>query len=320
LLSDPKLNPTENTMSIAETTPVVSKWAWPRFTNERTKRSIPAVLWALHEMGGEVADPQSGRVPAKIVAKAQELGWPVHPGTNTSMLFAELENGRYGRCLYRETNGKRTFLVRLLLTDEEMPPKPHAIKTYKVDKVKPESVFASAPPIEPDPEPEPEQPTPAPKPVPDDPNVTLAVAPEPEPEVVAPTISPLVGVDAGIDPIDLLFDIQRLSMTAVVALATTAGTPDINPDNSDERDAERARLATTLEENNRLRRKLNEATETLVAKSKEIEALRKALAIAQNNLRAVQDAANAAPNRERALANLRNTQKFMSEKPRAGVV
>lgn len=293
-------------MSVAEAPQPIRRWQWPAGTHEKSMQTVPAILWTLHELGGEIHDKRTGFALSKLVSEAERMGWPVHPGTNMSQMLANLEDGRYGRIIERETNGRKTYTIRLLLSEAELPPRPNKVKSYPVESVPKKSVFAAKVKS-------------ATETVEEEVDRLKAMleadtAPESEtPELVVPSIPPLMVVSD--DPMDLLLQIQQLSMTAVMALATSIGTPVPSPDNSAERDAERARLATTLEENNRLRRKLNEATETLVSKTKQCEALQKALALANNNLATIQNAANQAPDRERKLANLRGVERLMQQPP-----
>jgi hypothetical protein len=292
-------------------------WRWALYTRAETMQSIPAFLWALKDIGGVVEDKQGGRAPAKIVAHAKEMDTPLHPRTTPGAMLRELERGAYAGAIKRVKGEKRTYRVELMLTDEQMPPRPQPVKTTKVEPdrtpVKVKATSDPAPsPVGPVPDPK----TPPPGPRPDDPNVKpeLAVVPSDAPLVpVEPALPPIVAVPAS-DPLNALLEIQGLAMQAVLGLAQQMG-QGVDPQDAADRDAEKARLATTLEENQRLRRKVNDLTETLVAKGKEIEAMRRALMTAQSNLAAIQKASADAPDRERQLANLRATQKFMQAKP-----
>jgi hypothetical protein len=314
-------------------------WKWALYTRSETMQSIPAFLWALKDMGGVCAD-KSGRAPARVFAHAEKMGTPLHPRSAPSAMLRELENGTYAGAIKRTKGSRQTYRIELLLTDEQMPPKPLPVKTTKIEPerlaVKPrdvESELAKAPkdgdtvnipkadggtgprPADPTPEPKP-HPGPTPGPRPEDPNTKpeLAVVPPgPAPELVEPTLPPIVAVPAS-DPLNALLEIQGLAMQAVLGLAQQMG-QGVDPQDAADRDAEKARLATTLEENQRLRRKVNDLTETIVAKSKENEAMRRALMTAQSNLAAIQKAAADAPGRERQLANLRATERFMQERP-----
>ena len=316
-------------------------WRWAPYTRAETRQSIPAFLWALKDMGGVAEDKTGGRAPAKVFDHAEKIGMPLHPRTHPSAMLRELEDGAYAGAIERTKGTKRTYRVVLKLAPEQMPPKPTprvkvestVVATKDDDDSWIKQQLAKAPkagdtvnipnadggsgpkPADPTPEPKP-HPGPKPGPRPDDPNVTptLAVVPvQAAVEPVEPTLPPLAVV-ASSDPINTLLEIQGLAMQAVLGLTQQIGAgPD--PDASAERDAERTKLAATLEENQRLRRKVNELAETVNAKSKENEAVRKALMVAQSNLRAIQQANADAPQRERQLANLRATEKFMQERP-----
>ena len=296
-------------------------WKWALYTRAETMQSIPAFLWALKDMGGVCAD-KHGRAPSMVITHAEKIGIPIHPRSNVSAMVRELETGAYAGAIARTKAPTRTYRVELLLTDEQMPPKPFPVKTTKVEPErlavteKPKADGGTGPrPADPTPEPKP-HPGPPPGPRPEDPNTKpeLAVVPPgPAPELVEPALPPIVAVPAS-DPLNALLEIQGLAMQAVLGLAQQMG-QGVDPQDAADRDAEKARLAATLEENQRLRRKVNELTETIVAKGKENDAMRKALMVAQSNLAAIQKASADSPDRERQLANLRATQKFMQAKP-----
>ena len=238
-------------------------WKWYR-TNEKTRPSVAAFLWALHDLGGEVID-ENGRVPAIIAGHAAEMGMPLNPSLNRSQVIGSLDNG-YPGTIEREMDDKWTYRITLLLADDEMPPRPQ--------------------PVAAEPQPEPAPPT-------------LALVPEPD--------VPAVVADASDDPVNALLEIQKLAMGAVMGLTRQRSEPDT--------DTDRERLAETLKENQQLRDKVRDLSETVAAKAKENEALRKALTTAQANVAAIQKAAADAPERERQLANLRATERFMQAKP-----
>jgi hypothetical protein len=327
-------------MSLAETTTPTTEsrgpWKWALYTRAETRQSIPAFLWALKDMGGVCAD-KSGRAVSKVVAHAEKMGTPIHPRSHPSAMIRELESGAYAGAIERVKGVRQSYRITLKLADEQMPPKPNArvkvVSTVVEDDEWIEKQLAKASkatdtvnipaaggtgprPADPEPEPKP-HPGPEPGPRPDDPNVNqvalAVVPPEPPVKAVEPALPPIVAVTAS-DPLNTLLEIQGLAMQAVLGLAQQMGT-GVDPAEAAERDEEKTRLAATLEENQRLRRKVNDLSETLVAKSKENEAMRKALMVAQNNLRAIQEASTGAPDRERQLTNLKATQRFMQERP-----
>jgi len=304
-------------------------WKWALYTRSETRQSIPAFLWALKDMGGVAEDKQGGRAMAKVIAHAEEMGTPLHPRSHPSAMIRELERGAYAGAIERVKGEKRTYRITLNLTDEQMPPKPAparvkvestVVATTSNDDEWIEQQLTKAGgtgprPVEPEPEPKP-HPGPSGEPRPDDPNVKpeLSVVPvEPPVASIEPVLPPLAVVSST-DPLNALLEIQSLAMQAVLGLAQQIG-QGVDPQEAADRDAEKNRLATTLEENQRLRRKVNDLTETAMAKAKEIEAMRKALMVAQSNLSAIQKASADAPNRERQLNNLRATEKFMQAKP-----
>lgn len=309
-------------------------WRWGQYVREETKVTVPALLWTLHDMGGGIKS-SDGRAAHHLAEMAKKRGMPFHPvhqpaaGRKTgslSQLMGELDRGRYAGSISREVNGKRTLRITLLLAPEQMPPRPHPVVTRQVEPTAPakpktparfgnvafkatqdtpdvtqQPVFVqSAPPVDPQPEPEP---TPAPE-------------PQPEPVVDDAAKETVVGQVAVVGH---LLNIQDLAIEAVKALLST---PAPERPVGDDRDYDQlaARLATTLEENNRLRRKLAESQETAVAKHKEAEGLRRALINTQNNLRAIQEASAQATGLERNLAKLNGTQKAISSRPEPAIV
>jgi hypothetical protein len=326
-------------------------WKWGGFVHASTRMSVPALLWTLHDMGGVIEDA-SGKAPTKLAQMALSRGFAVHAshhgGQGLSTLMAQLERGRMAGCIERELNGKRTLKITLLLNPEELPPRP-AIRKPQIGDSRPapgavaqpkqRSVFVQPVPDAPDtegpyaavPEPEPTEPEPVPvpdapdrpQPRPDDPNVatTLAVVEDPAEapvEPVEPVIPPLVLLSPEDDPIARLFAIQNDLVAATMAIATMAA-PVVHEvmESADPKQAER--LAQTLEENNRLRAKVNTLTETVRAKTAEADAFKRQVLVLQNNLRAMTDASNEAAKRERDLAKLRGNQRFISERPEPAI-
>lgn len=300
-----------------------ARWQWTQGAKESITTTIPALLWTLHEEGGEVHD-SSGQAGRKLAEMAKARGYviarthePDHStGSALSSLLGQLDHGdRYGGCIEREMNSKRTFTIRLLLDVEQLPPRPHPV----VIKQAPSSPAAGGsgprPAEDPTPMP-PAEPTPAPE-APEQPETALVLA-QPDVEVVHPVLPPLAIVDDA-DPVAILLQIQDLSMTAVLAVAKSIGERGEPVVDADERDHQAKRLADTLEENNRLRRKVNDHAETISAKTKEINALRQALKVAQGNLHAIQQNANEAGQRERNLAKLSGNQRFIAERPEPAI-
>lgn len=320
------------------------RWKWNSFTRESTQQTIRCLLWTLHELGGSIED-SSGRCGRELVAASRERGYiPNHihdpfvgrpVSGSLSQLLHELDSGNYAGTIARQCNGKRTFKITLLLDEDQLPPKPMAVTTKKVEPTAPKPKIGDTRPA-----PEPARvitkeaadavlkpaPTPPPPVAPtaaDDSDTGqvelpagLDIAPPiSEPDVVLPVVPPLVVADAGV--IDLLLEVQQLVMKATVAAATEMGGPN-EPRQTDDYDDLTRRLAETLEENNRLRRKCNEQRETLMAKVKENEALRKAMAIAQNNIRVMQEASQPAE-LERKLNALNGTQRAIASRPEPAI-
>jgi len=107
-------------------------WKWALYTRSETMQTIPAFLWALKDMGG-VCACKSGRAPAKVFAHAEKIGMPLHPRSHPSAMLRELEDGTYAGAIKRTKGSRQTYRIELLLTDEQMPPKPQPVKTTKVE-------------------------------------------------------------------------------------------------------------------------------------------------------------------------------------------
>lgn len=326
-------------MTATTTAPARPKrWEWNRFTRDSTQQTVRCLLWTLLEMGGEVNDP-NGRSAHRLVGEARKRGYMpaavhdpfVRKGKTTgslSQLIYELEKGDYAGTISRVVNGKRTYKIKLMITEDQLPPRPLPVVVKKVEPTKPapepvrvitkaEADAAIKPASAPPPPVVPAttngsevgQETPLP--------AGLDIAPPiDEPDIVVPTVPPLVIAEAG--AIDLLLEIQQLVMRATIAVATDIGGND-EPRQTDDYDDVTRRLAETLEENNRLRRKCNDQAETLMAKLKEIDALRKALAIAQNNIKVMQDAHAQGADLERKLNRLNGTQRAIASRPEPAI-
>lgn len=305
-------------------------WKWGTAVRPATKQIVAALLWTLHDLGGSIED-SSGRCPVKLMKTAASRGmaFTPMPSASLSQLIQQLDGGRYSGAITRECVAKRTYKITLALAPDEMPPRPRSVKQQSVfvqpvEDVDEATAGGTGPkpseePVEPPESPvgpvPPIQPSPT-GPRPDDPNVlpdlTLV---EPGAEAIMPTLPPLVAVAD--DPIAKLFAIQAALQDATMAVAAM---PPVIIEAPVEQDDEMAnRLAATLEENNRLRRKLNEATETLRAKGKELDAYKKQILLLQNNLKAIQDASNNAGKVERDLARLNGNQRFISQRPEPAI-
>jgi len=333
------------------------------YVRDHTRQTATAILWTLFDLGGEFKSGH-GYAGRELIEEAVKLGYRIPAyyrakNSGLSQLLTEMDNGRYGGLIERDTRGnaKKTYSIRLLVDEADLPtrparlsvqpeanggptdprttqePKPKGDDDEPVDPrtIEPGPITTPAvPQTDPAPEPEPDDPQPEPDEREHEENVeveeltdnttverSLSVAAE-QGEVVLPKVPGLTLVAT--EPMDALLMIQQLTMQGILALATQVGqAPAAAPEQGD-LDALKAQLGTTLEENQRLRRKLAEASETLQAKVKENEGLRKALMLANGNLKALQDAANQGNDLERKLKNLRDTQRLMATPPtKAGI-
>jgi hypothetical protein len=288
---------------MTETTTRRGPWEWPAGTHPKTKQSVSAILWTLADLGGSITD-EDGRCASKLSDACEKAGTPMHPLTRPSIVYGALDNGAHAPglagCIARDfrNHQKRTYKITLLLKPDEMPPRPKRIV----------SDGGTGPRPVPVPVPEPEQPKPAPAP-----------APEPEPEAVEtvePTIPPLVVVGAE-KPIDLALSLSDKVNLLIAELLVNGATPT---DDSPDKDEQAERLAQMIEESNRLRRKVSDHVETIRAKTAENEGLRKALVLAQNNLRTLQQTVAEASSTERNLNRLNGNQRFIAQKPEPAIL
>jgi hypothetical protein len=269
---------------MTESTTRRGPWVWPEFTTANMKQSVSAILWTLADLGGSIED-KSGRCSSKLVDACEKAGTPLHPLTRPATTFAALDNGLHGPglagCIARETIQKRTYKITLLLKPDEMPPRPRRI----VDDGGT-----------------------GPRPVPEM---------EPEPQAVEPTIPPLV-VAGTLDPLDLALDATDTLAKLITELVMRRATPatEAQPDS----DEQAIRLAQTIEENNRLRAKVNDQAETIRAKAKETEGLRRALMASEHNLKTLRETVAGSTDRERNLSRLNGNQRFIAQKPEPAIL
>jgi len=127
-------------------TKTITPWQFGAYVTEPVRTTISALLWALHHEGGTIRS-ENGRVGTGLRYRAVELGYFIHPryqassksaSGGISSLLASLELDTYGtEAIEREKNGTRSFEIRLLLEDEEMPPKPVKVKKTLGDSTEP---------------------------------------------------------------------------------------------------------------------------------------------------------------------------------------
>jgi hypothetical protein len=278
---------------MTESTTRRGPWVWPKFTTANMKQSVSAILWTLADLGGSIED-KSGRCSSKLIDACEKAGTPLHPTNKPATTFQSLDSGSHSPmlagCIARDTIQKRTYKITLLLKPDEMPPRPKRIVSDGGTGPRPVPV------------PEPEQPKPA---------------PEPESEAVEPTIPPLVAVGIH-DELDLALHATDTLAKLVTEILMRRAMPatDAQPDN----DEQAIRLAQTIEENNRLRAKVNDQAETIRAKTKETEGLRRALMVSENNLKTLRETVAGSTDRERNLSRLNGNQRFIAQKPEPAIL
>lgn len=289
-------------------------WDWGPGAHESTRTTVPALLWALKDMGGTIEDRPSGRVGHELLQACRERGYPIHPvhlktGSNLSALMQALDSGGSSTwlngCIRRETNGKRTYRVDLLLDDDQMPPKPSPVKVSRVEDspaevvadARPVVLSRSAPAAQRRPQIGDTRPAPVvpatPGPVINDPSAGMgnggpdpdydeneddapapAPAPEPDPTPDAFLVEPVTPAS---DPMALVLQIQQLTMQAAMAIAQGYGdtqTVVIEADptlDAQERDRVAKRLATAIEQTQVLQRRLSEKDRTMAEVSARLE-------------------------------------------------
>jgi hypothetical protein len=102
---------------------------WPESMQLQTKQRVASILWTLQQNGGEVTE-ESGLVTALLNDLCRAARVRVipnqSPGTYAS-LISNMCGERQGSpwandaLIERDVKGKRTFAIRLLLEDQEMP-------------------------------------------------------------------------------------------------------------------------------------------------------------------------------------------------------
>jgi hypothetical protein len=295
-------------MALVEATTQTGRgpWTWPRYSREATQRTISALLWTLKDMGGTI-ESTSGRAGSALADEAAKRGTPIHPQVNLSQLIGELDTGIYGGCIKRDTGIRRTYAITLLLAEDEMPPKPRHLRAAPE-----KTLFVQPVASDPDPEPEPE---PEPIPVPPEPQPEPVVDTAVVVETVEPVIPPLVVVSD--EPLDLALTAATSVAKVIEALLVRGAEAKGEPSPDAEEMA--VRLAQTIEENNRLRRKVNDLSETVQAKAKECEGLHKALRVSEANLKTLRETV-AVGSRERDVARLKGNQRFVAERPEPAIL
>jgi hypothetical protein len=297
-----------------------------QYVRDHTRQLAYALLWTLFDLDGELRSA-SGNANRELVAEAHKLGYRIPPyylsmGSGLSQVIREMDHGRFAGLVSRELGSRKTYAIKLLLTEDQMPPRPARLSIQAIE--------ANGGPTDPRTTQEPKPPQQAPVTTPSVPPELPETPepkvddPQPEPDVEAEQLTdeatllsvPSMSVEAT-EPIDALLMIQHLAMQAALGIASVIGQVPAPAPEGDEMDAIKVKLAETLEENQRLRLKCNANAETAHAKAKECDALRKALMVSSSNLKAMQQASGQGPELERKLANLKQVQRFVAEPPKA---
>lgn len=251
----------------------------------RVRRRKALILWYLAHHGGKVEHP-SGIATGQLSDGIAPFVRAGEGTTNFRTLLAELEADEL---ILRDIRGKRTFSIVLVPTVEELRQHPQ----YGDDPFPPNGT-----------------------PVPESPGTVVDAIPPPRQSLVVvpnPPVSPLDTKYApnwtppplpdGADPHVLLGQ----AMTYIAqAIATSKPIERSDPEVL-------TRLASTLEDNQRLRGKLSATEDALRAARDEATALRKAKGLLEDNMRTI---ANGRLD-EQALRRFRDLERMMQTPPNA---
>jgi hypothetical protein len=257
-------------------------WKWPDTVHAKTRQQVAAILWELH-LGGPAEENGRTQAPGALAERLRKRpGSPWKPARSPgndgmSTRLRELALGTYGYpvAIRRTLSPTRCHRVELAIGPHQLPPCPFATVT----RTAPAPTNGSAPP----------EPLRSPPERPPAPTATVpSTASEPPPG--GPLAPPSTGHR---DPVGrgeqederpslfrLLLDIQGAAADGVMMLADLAGQEVVAARQGE-------RLAEVQAENDRLRRRVDAAEETAVARQRENEALRRALTAVKANLQAV---------------------------------
>lgn len=242
---------------------------WPESLHLATKLRIASILWTLQQHGGEITD-ESGLATAKLnelCRNARVRALPKQsPGTYPRLLTqmcGEGDSPWTEPLIERDLRGKRTFAIRLLLEDEDLPDPDLAWTLAHMPADVAEARGLVAVPAEPVEEEAPE--------------AIEEETPEP-PESEEPVPAELVGLRAE----------TPAALRKVLAISKLATDLMIELSEIDQRhvgqDEVLERLATVLADNQRLTETVRELRALVETKANEIDALRQSLKLTGANL------------------------------------
>jgi hypothetical protein len=248
----------------------MTEWKWPAGTTSDTKLMASQFLWAL-ALEGDVEDPHSGSASRLLFERVQRLAGasPVPNHVRWPYMMERLADpeGPYGRAFIgRDMGPKRCYAIRLLVPREELPPNPFPSVAAPVN--------GQAPPSQQDED----DAHAADEPYWDrSPRASDEASERP---LLSPVLERLLVVQTVVG--QSVLEILRLEAELAAAQERAAAAEAAPPNETD--DEVRQRLAGALEANKRLVRKLRDAEETAVARSKEAQATRQAMGKLQLNL------------------------------------
>lgn len=302
-------------------TPVKPSFVIPNGTFRRTQRYVAIILWTLHLEGGKV-ESRVGHGIAALRAAAKRHDMPIDDikGPSLTVALQDLDGGRFGKAIHRESQGsaQKLYGIELLIPEAELPPDPRPPRLLNPpprEEASPMGETVDVGPVVVH-EPVDDVPLITTEPLAPIPNTSPngnRVPPEPmsyTPDEPLPSPVPMV---RPAPPIDSLLHIQSLAAGALIALSQMAGYVEQTTDEARGKDVQAERLAEALEENQRLRTRVKLQEDTIVAKGKEITGLRKSMLQLQANLDAIRGSGQV--NHE-ALRALREREQLMQERPR----
>lgn len=328
-------------------------FTWPPRTQYKTKERISQILWTLKQEG-DIED--KGCAIRVLMDRMRAHGVPIDKSDEPAirLTIVEISGGKFGDLILRDVKGRRTQGLYLLLENMEDLPTNYLPDVVDDDDeayqaalpLEPAPTPASepAPVIVPEPEPAVIVPDPV-VPAEPDPAPVLAKAAA-RPRLVAVPAAPesddefdliIAGLEAELEdlratplpePVPVATVLERVDaadltdkagvMNAILHLVgdlavMVAGEPTAIENDIDLKD----RLAETIEQAQRYRRRATEAGETALARAKENDALKRQIAERDRRIARMEANLEAMQNGERVenTAAARQGLKFVSERP-----
>lgn len=284
-------------------------WTWPSGMREQSREMARAIVWTLHDLGGVVTSTEGYAVRDLFEQIAKRT--PCEPDDTTRYLLQRMyghDDGitYYGRqILAKAGSARKCHRIELLVNEDELPRRPEGMRVPARPVKQKARVLAVK-------KAEPEPPSLSP-PVANgqstlnkaDDQIDRQLEAAPLPPTPKPAVATPAPVEGVLDPIDLILAAQRLMTDAILQIASSV--PPVAEMDPLVDDTVLRRLNETLNENQRLRRKVAEASLARDAKVKEVDIVKRALAETQANLDAV---------RGHVATKKNETARLMRETPR----